>query len=91
MHQLTKCMAIDHASDGIRVNCIAPGAIDTPMLEREISQHADLDMARARMGECPMQRIASPDEIATVACFLLTEDASYMTGSVVTVDGGVSA
>ena len=91
VHQLTRCMAIDHASDGIRINCVAPGAIDTPMLEREISQHADPELARKAMADVPMRRIASPDEIAAVACFLLSEDASYMTGAIVTVDGGGSA
>lgn len=91
VHQLTRCMAIDHAADGIRVNCIAPGAIDTPMLAKEISEHADPDVAAEHMRDVPLGRIAAPDEIAAVACFLLSEEASYMTGSIVTVDGGGAA
>ncbi len=91
VHQLTKCMAIDHADEGVRVNCIAPGAIDTPMFEREISQQLDPEKARKRAADVPLQRIASPDEIAAVVCFLLSDKASYVTGAIVTVDGGGSA
>jgi len=91
VHQLTKCMAIDHAEEGVRVNCVAPGAIDTPMLEREMSQQPDPEEARKTAAAVPLQRIASPDEIAAVVCFLLSDDASYMTGAIVTVDGGGSA
>ena len=91
VHQLTRCMAIDHAADGIRVNCIAPGAIDTPMLAREIAQHADPEEAARHMQDVPLSRIAAPEEIARVVCFLLSDEASYLTGSIVTVDGGGSA
>ena len=91
VHMLTRCIAIDHAADNIRVNCVAPGAVDTPMLAREISQHTDPEANRREQENRPMQRIASPDEIAAVACFLLGDDASFMTGSIVTVDGGKAA
>ena len=91
VHQLTRCMAIDHAKDGVRVNCIAPGAIDTPMLARELSEHEDPEGAARHARDVPLGRIANPSEIAAVACFLLSREASYMTGSIVTVDGGGSA
>jgi meso-butanediol dehydrogenase/(S,S)-butanediol dehydrogenase/diacetyl reductase len=91
VHQLTKCLAIDHAADGIRVNCVAPGAIETPMLARELSEHPDPELALERAMDVPLARIARPEEIAAVVCFLLSEQASYMTGAVVPVDGGEGA
>ena len=91
VHQLTKCMAIDHAADGVRVNCVAPGAVDTPMLAREFAQHANPEVARQAAIDVPLARIARPEEIANVVGFLLSDQSSYMTGSIVTVDGGESA
>ena len=91
VHQLTRCIAIDHGDEGIRANCVAPGAIDTPMLAKEIAEHADPESMAQEMRDVPLGRIAAPEEIAAVACFLLSDEASYMTGSIVTVDGGEAA
>jgi NAD(P)-dependent dehydrogenase (short-subunit alcohol dehydrogenase family) len=89
---LTRAMAIDHSRQGIRINCICPGDVDTPMLpddakRRGLSWETYLAIASDR----PMGRIGQPEEIAKVALFLASEDASFMSGAIVAVDGGGSA
>jgi len=86
---LTRAMAIDHGRQGIRVNCICPGDVETPMLtddarNRNIPWQDYRDEASMR----PMGRIGTPDEIARATLFLATDDSSYMTGSCLVVDGG---
>jgi len=92
IHQLTRAMALDHAGDGIRINAVAPGEVNTPMLasQRETApSRADLDaMAEATI---PIKRLAEPMEIAEMVVFLASERASYMTGAVVPIDGGYTA
>ena len=79
---LTRSMAVRFATEGIRVNAICPGFIDTPMLP-------DLGDLRTRLaGHAPMARLGRPDEIGTTARFLLSTDASFITGTHVVVDGG---
>lgn len=83
---LAKAMAVDHASDGIRVNSLSPGAVAT---ERLLSRHADYAAADAALGPAHvLGRIGQPDEIAAAAAFLLSDDASFMTGADMLVDGG---
>jgi NAD(P)-dependent dehydrogenase (short-subunit alcohol dehydrogenase family) len=85
-------MAIDHAADGIRINCICPGPIETPLLERIIASAADPLKERQRSIEKTLlKRFGRPEEVANVILFLASEEASYMTGSIVVVDGGVLA
>ncbi len=89
---LTRAMAIDHSRQGIRINCICPGDVDTPMLQsdaaqRGMSREEYLKGAAAR----PMGRIGMPDEIAKAVLFLASDDASFMTGSTLVVDGGGTA
>jgi NAD(P)-dependent dehydrogenase (short-subunit alcohol dehydrogenase family) len=81
---LTMTLASQHAQDGIRVNCIAPGMIQTPML----SAYTDEQLEAIRKG-IPMARFANPAEIAGVASFLLSDKASYITGETVNVNGGM--
>ncbi len=89
VHQLTKCMAVDHSAEGIRVNCVAPGPVDTPMLQREISEHSDPGEMEAEMLRgLAIKRVATPEEIANVVWFALSDEASYMTGSIIVADGG---
>ena len=90
--QLTRAMALDHWRDGIRVNCVCPGPIRTPMLERGIDEAPD-PPARYREVEAStiMGRVGEAHEVANVIYFLASEEASFMTGSLVLVDGGVTA
>ena len=84
----TRALAIDHAVDGIRVNAVCPGFVDTP-LSAPITENAPL-IAKVT-GAIPMGRAAQPEEIAQVAAFHASDAASYVTGAIVPVDGGVTA
>lgn len=86
---LTRTMALDFATDGIRVNAIAPGAIDTPMLRRSFARHADPEPVReASRNRHAMKRFGIADEIAATALHLASEASSFTTGTVSVVDGG---
>lgn len=86
---LTKAMAIDHGKEGVRVNCICPGYIDAGLAEGYFQAQPDPAAARAQAGKLhALTRIGRPEEVARVAAFLASEDASFMTGSSVVVDGG---
>jgi NAD(P)-dependent dehydrogenase (short-subunit alcohol dehydrogenase family) len=90
--QLSKAMAVDHASLGIRVNCICPGHIETPLLNEGLSMLGDLSQAqRAASDETLLKRMGTPEEVANVAAFLASEASSYMTGAILLVDGGLHA
>jgi meso-butanediol dehydrogenase/(S,S)-butanediol dehydrogenase/diacetyl reductase len=93
VHNLTRAMALDHARDGIRVNAVAPGEVDTPMLRAagRATPITDEELAAMAARTIPMARVAQPDEIAQVVLFLASDAASYMTGAVVPVDAGYTA
>jgi NAD(P)-dependent dehydrogenase (short-subunit alcohol dehydrogenase family) len=86
---LTRALALDHAAEGIRVNCICPGYVETPMTRPlfEIGGEAGID-AVARMHA--VNRVAQPEEIAEVVAFLCSDAASFVVGASVMVDGGMS-
>jgi NAD(P)-dependent dehydrogenase (short-subunit alcohol dehydrogenase family) len=86
---LTKAMAIDHARQGIRVNCICPGDVETPMLTDD-AKNRDIPWEKYREEASirPMGRIGTPEEIAKATLFLASEDSSFMTGANLVVDGG---
>ncbi len=89
---LTKAMAIDHGRQGIRVNCICPGDVDTPMLPEDAKQRGmTWDDYLKGAANRPLGRIGQPEEIARAALFLASDDSSFMTGSTLVVDGGGSA
>ena len=88
---LTKSVAIDYGRRGIRVNCICPGAVDTPML-RSIADSDGMDLYREKLREEHLLgRFARPSEIAAAAAFLASDDASFITGHALVVDGGFTA
>ncbi|MFI7320858.1 SDR family NAD(P)-dependent oxidoreductase [Streptomyces venezuelae] len=88
---LTQAMALDHSPAGIRVNCVAPGDTRTPMLAREARQlgQSDADFL-AEAADRPLGRIGTPEDIAAAVAFLAGPDADFVTGSVLSVDGGGS-
>src|SRR3984957_8561226 len=86
---LTRTMALDFASDGIRVNTIEPGAIDTPMLQRSFARHADPEPVReASRNRHAMKRFGRAEEVAQAALHLASNASSFTSGSVMVVDGG---
>jgi meso-butanediol dehydrogenase/(S,S)-butanediol dehydrogenase/diacetyl reductase len=88
----TKALAIDHGGEGIRVNAICPGYIDAGLAEGYFLAQPDPDAARAQAGKLhALRRIGKPDEVARVAVFLASKEASFMTGAAVPVDGGFSS
>jgi len=90
---MTKAMAIDHSAQGIRVNCLSPGDVKTPMLDEDARmQGLTLDEYYAQaIAQRPMGRIGTPEEIAKAALFLASDDSTYMTGATLVVDGGGTA
>jgi meso-butanediol dehydrogenase / (S,S)-butanediol dehydrogenase / diacetyl reductase len=91
VHQLTRAMALDHVKDGIRINAVCPGEVNTPMLASERSEPVTAEMLQRIASTVPMGRLADPVEIARVVLFLASDDASYMTGAMVNVDAGYTA
>ena len=87
--QLTRAMAIDHGPDGVRVNCICPGWIETPMSQPYLDENPG---GREFAGKiAPLGRIGQPDDIADVALFLASDESRFMTGAAVHADGGWTA
>jgi NAD(P)-dependent dehydrogenase (short-subunit alcohol dehydrogenase family) len=87
---LTRTMAVDFAKRGIRVNCVCPGTIDTPMVRATIEQDRNPDRLRKILADMhPIGRIGQPREIGEVIAFLASDRASFMTGAIVVVDGGL--
>jgi NAD(P)-dependent dehydrogenase (short-subunit alcohol dehydrogenase family) len=86
---VTRALAIDHGPEGIRVNAICPGYIRTPLLERWFAaiENGEREAAQAH----PLRRIGEPVDVANAVLFLASEQASFITGAVLTVDGGMSA
>ena len=86
---MTKAIAIDYATDGIRANALLPGATETPLLERSMGRRPDPAAARsASIARHAMQRFGKPEEIAAAAVFLASDAAAFVTGVALPVDGG---
>ena len=86
---LTKCMALDHATDGVRVNCICPGRVKTPFVAARLKEYPDPERAYREMSATQaMGRMGTPEEIAAAALFLASDEASFVTGSALMIDGG---
>jgi NAD(P)-dependent dehydrogenase (short-subunit alcohol dehydrogenase family) len=86
---LTRAMAIDHGKHNIRVNCVCPGDVDTPMLQRECEQlGADCEEFMREAANRPLARIGTPEDVANAVLFLASPMSSWMTGAALVVDGG---
>lgn len=84
----TKCLAQQYADCGVRVNCVLPGPIDTPLLQRSFLDEGAAERCANRI---PLKRIGRPEDIANMVAFLISDEASYITGGAFPVDGGVSS
>ncbi|MBD0356599.1 MAG: SDR family oxidoreductase [Rubrobacter sp.] len=89
---LTRAAAIDHIEEGVRVNCIAPGTVDTPWVARITAGYDDPQEAREKMkARQPHGRLVTPEEIAAMAVYLASEEAGSIVGACMVVDGGMTA
>lgn len=89
---LTRAAAIDHVAEGVRVNCIAPGTVDTPWVDRITQRYDDPNAAKAAMeARQPHGRLVAPEEIAAMAVYLAADEAASTVGATMVVDGGMTA
>jgi NAD(P)-dependent dehydrogenase (short-subunit alcohol dehydrogenase family) len=88
---LTKAMAMDHAADGIRVNCVCPGRVETPFVKARLREYPDPEAAYREMaGTQAIGRMGRPDEIAAAVLYLSSDEAAFITGTPLLIDGGWS-
>lgn len=89
---LTRSMALDHARDGVRVNCICPGRVETPFVAARLAEYPDPDKARQEMSVTQaLGRMGKPEEIAAAALYLASDESAFVTGTEFIIDGGFSA
>ncbi|HTH49127.1 MAG TPA: glucose 1-dehydrogenase [Candidatus Limnocylindria bacterium] len=88
----TRCLALDHATSGVRVNCLCPGRVETPFVKARLAEYSDPEAAYREM--CSTQangRMAKPREIAAAALYLAADESAFVTGSALAIDGGWTA
>ena len=87
--EMTRCIAIDHASDGLRVNCVCPGRVETPFVAARIREYPDPEAAYRDMTSTQaIGRMGRPEEIAAAILYLVSDEAAFVTGSAMVIDGG---
>jgi len=92
VHLLSKAMALDLAPDNIRVNCVCPGAVLTEMMEGILGAAPDPTVAlQSRLAQIPLGRMGSPEEVAALVGYLASDEAAWLTGAAIPLDGGVTA
>lgn len=92
VHALTRALACDHGPEGIRINAICPGYVDTPMLQKFLGAEGDVDSRRQSIEDIhPMRTVGRPDDIAGLAVFLASDEARYASGQLWIMDGGLTA
>jgi len=91
VHQITRSMALEYVKDGIRINAVCPGEVNTPMIHSERNVSVTKETIKQIEDSVPMGRMAEPEEVAKVVLFLASNDASYMTGAMIEVDAGYTA
>jgi NAD(P)-dependent dehydrogenase (short-subunit alcohol dehydrogenase family) len=90
--QLTRAMALDHAREGIRVNCVCPSIVETELVARLFTSQPDPVAARRERAEqIPLGRIGTPEDVANLVLFLASDESSWITGAALPLDGGLSA
>jgi len=88
----TKCLALDHATEGLRANCICPGRVETPFVTARLKEYPDPEKAYREMASTQaIGRMAKPEEIAAAALYLASDESAFVTGSALVIDGGWSA
>ena len=93
INQMTQNMAVQYADKGIRANCVLPGLMDTPMIHAFVTagyDDDDAEMVAKRNAQCPMGRMGDAWDVAKASLFLASDDASYITGHMLVVDGGIT-
>jgi NAD(P)-dependent dehydrogenase (short-subunit alcohol dehydrogenase family) len=88
---MTKCLALDHALDGIRANAVCPGRVETPFVKKRIAEYPDPKKAYEDMASTQaLGRMGTPDEIAAAVLYLVSDEAAFVTGTALEIDGGFS-
>ena len=88
--QLTKSLAVEYGRYGVRVNCISPAAIMTPMMRQSNPENSTFDEERFLKLRTPLRRYGKPEEIARIALFLASDESSYLNGAIIVADGGIT-
>ncbi len=89
---LTRAMAMDHARDGIRVNCVCPAIVETELVQQLFASHPDPEaLWNSRIAQIPLGRVGRPEDVARLVLFLASEESSWLTGAALPLDGGLTA